>query len=821
MKVSFFLLDADYVEDKRRGEIAVRLFGRDKRGRTIIACCDYLPNFYVLPARGSEEKAKKEIERVLKSAGIEAKRIEMVRKKLYGDERKVIKITCGTHGAVTKARDAVKLLEERRGGSGSVVEEYEYAINPYRKFLLERAINGSCWLEAEGELIAERDGTLMIKASCINAANGVPELSILAFDIECYETNGEQKVVMISLYGCGSREGEVRKVITTLEHANQSYVERVATEKELLERFAEYVNRYDPDVIATFNGDGFDFPVLEERAEKNKVELNLSRGASEVKFVRRARQKSARIGGRFHFDVFQFVNNILSPNLQTEVLSLDAVSSELLGDRKIEIDYQEMLDAIRKKRDLTKLAAYCLKDSELTYRLAKLLLPQVIGISQTVGQILFDVSRMTYGQLVEWYLMRKAAERNEIIPNQPKFEEIQRRRAETYTGGFVKEPIAGLHENIAVVDFKSLYPSIVATFNISPETVDCDCCREGKKIKVPETSHHVCTRRRGFVSSVINELIEKRSEIKSRMKNLDKHSTLYKTLDNQQYALKIIANACYGMFGFAGARWYCKACAESITAFGRDFIKKIINLAQERGFVAIYGDTDSCFLKSEKESGKAFESKVYGFLREVNENLPGVMKLELQGFYKRGIFIPRGMAPGTAKKRYALIDFDDRLLVRGLETVRRDWCNLAKEVQRNVLLYILRDKDVNKAITYVRGVVSRLRKKDVKLKDLVIYEQLTKPINEYRQISPHVIAARKMLERGEVVGEGSVIMFVITKKGKSISDKAEPVEHVSINDIDENYYIEHQILPAALRVLSVLGIDETHFKERGLERFLR
>ena len=138
-----------------------------------------------------------------------------------------------------------------------------------------------------------------------------------------------------------------------------------------------------------------------------------------------------------------------------------------------------------------------------------------------------------------------------------------------------------------------------------------------------------------------------------------------------------------------------------------------------------------------------------------------------------------------------------------------------------MLLYILRDKDVNKAITYVRGVVSRLRKKEVKLKDLVIYEQLTKPINEYRQISPHVIAARKMLERGEVVGEGSVIMFVITKKGKSISDKAEPVEHVSINDIDENYYIEHQILPAALRVLSVLGIDETHFKERGLERFLR
>jgi len=161
------------------------------------------------------------------------------------------------------------------------------------------------------------------------------------------------------------------------------------------------------------------------------------------------------------------------------------------------------------------------------------------------------------------------------------------------------------------------------------------------------------------------------------------------------------------------------------------------------------------------------------FLNHINSKLPGILELELQGTYKRGIFIPRETAPGTAKKRYALIDKNDNLLIRGLETVRRDWCNLAKQLQRKVLTYILKDKKVDEAIQYVRNTIEKLRKKEIPLKDLTIYEQLTKPLSTYKQIGPHVAAAQKMLRRGKKVSEGMLVMFAITSGKGSISERAE------------------------------------------------
>ncbi|MDI6806873.1 MAG: DNA polymerase domain-containing protein, partial [Candidatus Aenigmarchaeota archaeon] len=349
------------------------------------------------------------------------------------------------------------------------------------------------------------------------------------------------------------------------------------------------------DVIV-HNSDMFDFQILQQRADELKVKLFLSRDGSYLKFARRARISAARLSGRVHIDIFNFINNVLSPTLQTETLTLDAVSAELLGDEKIEMEFEEILKAWRKKRDLAKLAEYCLKDSELTLRLSKLLLPQIFEICKIVGQLPFDVSRMTYGQLVEWYLTKKAFTLNEIILNQPKFEEIQKRRLTTYVGGFVKEPIGGIHENIAVVDFRSLYPSIIATFNISPETIDCEHV-ECKKEKIPESNHWFCKKKKGFFSVVVKELIEKRIEVKEKMKKLREGTEGYRKFFNQQYALKILANATYGYTGYPGSKWYSKKCAESITAYGRYFVKKIIELAEKSGFTVVYADTDSCFIK--------------------------------------------------------------------------------------------------------------------------------------------------------------------------------------------------------------------------------
>ncbi len=785
----FFLLNLDYVLDPQ-GETKVRLFGKSEKRKLIEKSFNFSPCFFVLPSASKENKAIREIKELLTKEKKKVKEIEITKKKLAGEEKKFIKIVCFSPPDTQKIRDIVKKLEKKKEGSGSVVEEYQYSLGFTESFLLENKIYEPGWIE--------------IKNGKINPVrvDEKPDLKVIAFDIEVTVDDGREKIIMISYFG-----KNFKKVTTYRKKGKYPpFVKIVKDEKELLEDFRETIKEEDPDIILTYNGDAFDFPMIRERAREYKVKIDVGRGGEEFKFVRRGRSSAAYIAGRAHIDLFLFINNILSPNLETEVLTLNAVSAELLGDKKIDMDFQELLESWRKKKDLQKLAFYCLKDSELTFRLYDVLFPQILELSKVTGQLLFDVSRMTYSQLVESYLTKRAYSIGEIIPNQPKFDEILKRKRFTYLGGYVREPIGGIHENIAILDFRSLYPSIIATFNISPETLNCSCCKNDS-YKVPGRNLWFCKKKKGFVSSVIRDLLEERWQIKKKMKSVKEDSLEYHLLDTRQNVIKIIANATYGYFGFPASKWYCRECAESAAAWGRELIKKVIEEGSKE-FIVIYGDTDSAFLKSKEGREKSFEKDIEKFLEKINKSFPGIIELNLQGFYRRGIFIPKGLIKGTAKKRYALLDKEGKILVRGLETVRKDWCNLAKDLQRKVLEFVLREEDIEGAKKYTKEVIEALKRGKVELKDLIIYEQLTKPIEQYKSLSPHLACAKKMKEKGEEVKPGTIIMFVISKKGETISDKAIPVEWATLSDIDTNYYIYHQLIPAALRVLSVFGIKE-------------
>ena len=795
------LLDADYIDENNQS--VIRLFCKDTSGKTVI-CLDYdfEPYFYILPKQGKDGEVKKRVEAI---KSIKIRRVETVERILSGEKRKLVKVFCFLSTDVPKVRDIVKRWK------GLIEEEYEYSINFYKRYLIDNQIEN--WIEVEGkEMKKNYNADKIIKIEKIKAikSDETPKLKLMAFDIETVDEGGKQKIVMLSL-----KSKTFEKVLTYKKDKHYGkYVDVVKDEKELLEKFVDYTNKQDCDLLLGFNSDLFDMQIIQQRADELKVNLKLSRDFSSLKFSRRVRISSARLKGLVHIDLFEFISNVISPQLQTEVLSLDAVSAELLGDKKIEIDYEEILESWRKGKDLGKLAEYCLKDSELTLRLGEFIFPQIYELSELSGQLLFDVSRMTYSQLVEWYLSKRAFAMNIIIPNQPKWEDIQNRReVSPYVGGFVKEPIAGLHEDIAVMDFRSLYPSIIATFNISPETFNCKC---KERYEVPDTKYWFCKKCKGFVSTVIKEIIEKRTEIKEEMKNLKKDSEEWNRINNEQHAVKTVANATYGYFGFAGSKWYCRECAESSAAFGRFYIRKVINEAQKECFTVIYADTDSMFVKT---TGN-LKNKVETFLEKMNKELPGIIELDLQGIYKRGIFIPRGIGPGTAKKRYALIDEKGVLTIRGLEKVRRDWSNVAKDTQEKVLRLILEKKDVKGSVKYVKEVIKKLKERKIPLKDLIIIEQLKKPLSEYKAIGPHVVAARKIKERGGSIWEGMPIMFIITKGKGSISEKAEPFEDVSIKDVDNEYYITHQIVPAALRVLIVLSVTEEELLGESLKNFI-
>ncbi len=786
----FYLLDID---DASEGIV---LFGITEDNRRLkLIDPNYKSSFYVLPS--DTKKAITEIQDMVKNKSLPVIEIAEENKVLGGEEKTLIRITTQRHQDLMKVREEIKLLERSRGGSGSVIDEFEYQISAHRLYLAQKGFSALEWLEVEAE---KQNGKWIVKG--IKKVEGEkPKLRILAFDMEVIEVQrGTPSIIMISLYG------ENFAKVLTYQRADYSVDSLVVKdEKSLIESFISIVNDYDPDIIAGYNTDLYDMPILRERAKKLKVNINsLSRDNSGITLSKRARFTTARLIGRVHIDIFNFVFNILSPMLQSEQLTLKNVADELLEDTKIDMDYEDILMAWDKGKEIDKLARYCLKDSELVYRLTEMLLPELDELTKIAGQSLFDTSRMPYSQLVEWYYIRKAKEQNRVIPNQPKFEEIKSRQQVTYEGGFVKEPEAGIHRKIAVVDFASLYPSIIATYNVSVETINCACCKD-KGYRVPRLDYWFCKERRGFESEAVEELLKLRLALKSELKGMNKESREYIALDTKQRALKTIINASYGYFGYPGSRWYSKECAESIAAFGRFWITEVLKRAEERGLHVIYADTDSAFLKYSGE-----KAQVMDFIREINDYLPGLMRLDLEDFYQKGLFVPREKG-GTAKKRYALLDEKGKLKIRGLEIVRRDLSKYARQTQQEILRLCLIDENIQGAFDYMEERIKRLREGDFDFRELVVYEQLSKPVDEYKLISPHVMAAKRLIEKGISVGEGSVIGYLILKGSGSISERAYPVELAEMSKIDIEYYISNQLIPVAMRVLSVFKERESLF----------
>ncbi|MBI5354827.1 MAG: ribonuclease H-like domain-containing protein, partial [Candidatus Aenigmarchaeota archaeon] len=583
------LLDCDYVVDGNKP--VIRIFCVTQDGKSFLGLFrGFKPYFY---ARPGTQDATKEIEKL---GGVEC--CDIVEKELNGALQSFIKITCFLPSEVPQIREAVKSLQ-------SVSEIFEYDILFYRRFMIDNSIYPLDWLEVNGEEFTSKFSRSMDIRSLEKADGPYPEPKTLAFDTETFEENGENKVIMLSVFANG-----LKKVIT---YRKCDGAEVVADEKALLSRFVEIIRENDPDVIVTYNGDGFDFPVLRLRFEKLKVPFILSRDGTRVSFDKRAMESSARVAGRIHIDLYRFVSVVLASQMKSESLTLDAVSNELLGEKKMGMKYEDIRNAWITGERINELCNYCLHDSYLTFSLSGLLLPQTFEIARIAGQPPFDTSRMTYGQLVEWFLMRKAYPKM-MVPNRPKYGDIEERRGLRYEGGFVREPIPGLHEKISVMDFKSLYPSLIVSYNIDPATLNCSCCDSER---IPGFDRWFCTKKTGFIPGVIKELVEKRTELKKKLK--DAKSPSEKTsINNRQYALKIIANSIYGYYGYAGARWYSRDCAESATALGRSWVQRAMGEAEKAGFTVVYGDTDSLMIKGDMPER---------FLEKVNKELPGIMEL--------------------------------------------------------------------------------------------------------------------------------------------------------------------------------------------------
>lgn len=783
VKKEFYPLDFDY---DSQGNVLV--YGKTTGNERIVVKDNSIkPYFYVLE---NGERAK-EIERIRVKEDNRIYKVlktEIVKKKYHGKDIKAIKVYVNNQRDIKYIRDKIKSTKSA-----------ERDIKFIKRYLTESEVDPLILSEVEGEILEDKDEGILIEGKVKqNSSEFLKNPRILGFDIEVYgEFSGDLKskqdpIVMISF------KGEDFEKVLTWKKVKLPYAEIVKDEEELLERFVEVIKDYKPDYITGYFTDGFDFPYIKLRADELGVDLDLGVDGSRV-FVRKDRNgfSSARIKGIPHLDMYRFISRIMGGGLRIDTFSLNTVAKEILGEKKLDFDLGNISE-VWDSGDIKKLAEYNLKDSDLVYKLCKKLLPNLNEISKLVGMPIYEVCRASYGGLVENYLIKRAKDFNEIIPNRPKYDAITERRNETYEGAFVMEPKPGFYDKIVIFDFKSLYATIIVTKNISPSSLN-----ESKGSKTPEVEikgkkrHYYFDTKEMFIPKLMKELILMRSDIKKKLK-IKKDSAL----EGRSYALKTVGNSIYGYFGFFGSRYHSMECAASITAWARYYIQDVIKKAEKEKFEVIYSDTDSlcCTMKNKTKKD------ALGFLDKINKSLPGMMELELESFYNHGLFVSKKGDSKGAKKKYALIDEKGEMKVIGFETVRGDWSLIARETQKKVIEIILKEKSFEKALKYVRKVIKELYGGKVDMNRLIMRNQLKMDLDEYKQIGPHVAVAKLMKQRGVNIRGGSMIHYIISSGKGLIRDRAKIPKEAK--DYSKDYYINHQIIPSVEKIFEIKGYNK-------------
>ncbi len=770
------LLDVSYEREGSAPVLKLYYPGQDGRDKDIKEIKDFFPYFYAVP-RNDASALKRGIESEISSL----RDAEEVVLEDSSQKLRVIKVTLNNPGEVPDAREKIRRLQE-------CLETREDDIRFTQRYVIN-------------------SGIVPMKG----ATN--TKLKIAAFDIETVKIdsdgpmeNTNMRPIIISY----ADSLGARHVWQFGNESSHKFAKTCSTEEEIIELFISTVKKQGIDIIVTYNGDNFDFPVIKDRCKFLGTKFNLGPKDEEVRLERRGMNLAARIPGRPHIDLYPICRKLFSLPRYT----LEDVHEALFGEVKLDIEIENLASWWKEGKNIDKIIEYSISDVDSCLAIAKEVLPTEYELTQIVKQPIFEVSRMGSGNAIEWLLMSIAHEKGILVPNKPSDRDYQIRRGEGYEGAYVVEPIKGLHDNIFVFDFRSLYPSIIIAHNIDPSTHDqkaddalCSISPTGAKFKKTP---------KGLIPGLLNEILSSRTKIKRQLKKAKEEkesATTIKVLDARQQALKILANSAYGYMGFSRARWYDNDCAGSTAAWGREYIKDTIKKAEGLGYKVVYGDTDSLMLtvpgKITKAKGKDIAKD---FLKEINSKLPEAMELEFEGFFPRGVFI--------TKKRYALISAEGKLTIKGLETRRRDWAQIAKDTQVQVLDAILRERNPEKAAELVKKVILDLKEGNVPLSELLIHTQLTKPIGEYENKGPHVMAATKAQKKGMRIKPGDVLQYIITKKGNSISDKACLIGFCKENDYDPEYYINNQVLPAVMRVLEALGYNEDELKGLGKQTTL-
>jgi DNA polymerase I len=650
-----------------------------------------------------------------------------------------------------------------------------------------------------------------------------PKFRRAAIDIEVYSPiatripdprKAEHPVICVSVY---SSDNQKRALILKREGVREGNerlppdvkLEYFENEADLLRAVFEVL--WDYPFILTYNGDDFDMRYLAHRA------LNLGIRKNEIPIDVGKRVCSLKYG--IHIDLYRFFFNraikIYAFKNRYRDVTLAEVGSGIIGVEKIQLEktFGEL--------NYTELARYCLRDSEITYKLTsyedELAMKLILVLSRISSMPMEDVSRQGVSRWIRNFMHREHRKRNMLIPNA---EDILAKKGKTattaiikgkkYKGAIVVEPVPGVHFNVAVMDFPSLYPSIIKVWNLGYQSILCPHpeCRANI---VPDTPNWVCTRKRALESLLIGSLRDLRVrwyKLKAKDKSLPEE--LRSWYNVAQGALKVILNASYGVFGAASFDLYCPPVAEATAAIGRHSITKIRDHTEGMGIQVLYGDTDSLFLKNPSKE------QIAEISRWTEQELK--MGIDVEKIYRYAVFSSR-------KKNYLGVLEDGTVDVKGLTGKKKhipifikDAFNKMKERLAKVKNPAEFEKAKKDIANIVRERYMRLKRREWEnIGELAFHVVLGDDLHRYTKTTPqHVKAAKILAKSGIEIRAGDLISFVKTIREPHVK----PVELATKNEVDVEKYVAY-LQSTFEQVLDALGLS---FDEiiglTKLERFL-
>jgi DNA polymerase I len=698
------MLTASYRRDGPQEEPVVEIFGRTKDDRSItIEYWGFSPYFYCIePTQALLSAMQRDPEIV---------RIEDVELEIGGRKRTCGKVLMHHPWKTPEYRERC-----RKFGSDVMAADIPFA----HRFIFDMDLP-SCFRVHGTPIKGKYTTDLIVKAERFEPIEPFsPRLKILSFDIE----NTIQNPKLLCLGMAWREAGELKTECLS------------GSERDIVKGFLDFVEKFDPDVITGYNIDGYDLPVLESRARMNGLSgLTLSRDGMQISNVG---ERFWRAHGRIIADAWWSTKVELHPKQET----LDAVAKWLLGEGKHDVDRRNMDQEWEK--DKARVMEYCKKDAELALRILEKVakLDKSMDIAVVSKLPVDDVFNGRTSQLIDSILIRAADRGHFGVP-------MTRTGSgdAPIEGGYVHSLDPGLYEWVAVLDFTSMYPSIIIENNI------CFTTLNEKGTVVSPTGVRFLDRsvRVGLLPTILGNLMRERKEVKAKLKT-EKEPDKRAYYDRLQFAIKILMNAFYGVLASSFYRFTNPQIGASITAFARENIKSIITQLESEGIRVLYADTDSIFFESPEKDLEA--TKKIG--RQISERFShGSVNMDfervLETFFSHG-----------KKKRYAAKvawPVAGEFIVRGYEIRRTDAFNLQGEAQKRVFALIL-DKDIDGAVRFAKELVQSVRQGTIPedflpdegdpLEPLVISRTVRE---ESRYANPDSMANVQAMNKLKAVGE--------------------------------------------------------------------